>query len=168
MTSITHSFEQFEQVFVRQMVKVRVRVRANHIIVKSDWKWLVKWRKHVLQGAKRTLYIHYFYLKWRRTRLVRRCECCPWWRCGCGHWLRGCNGNWWFTSTLSLATEHGMATIARYPVTWCDGLIWWRHTGSLQCSGSPNTNKDTFLSRSCVYLELYFIISLRYQQFIVC
>ena len=69
-------------------------------------------------------------------------------------------GNWALNGT-ELCTA--LATIARYPVTWCDGLIWWRHTGSLQCSGSPNTNKDTFLSRSCVYLELYFIISLNIQ-----
>ena len=69
-----------------------------------------------------------------------------------------------FHTVTGLATEHWMVQscaqqwpLARYLVTWCDGLIWWRHSGSLQCSA--NTNKDTFLSRSCVYLELYFIIT---------
>ena len=166
--STLHYSSSFEQLFFRQIVKVRVRVE-EHIILLSKATvnaiWLVKWTKHVLKGAmceKNTDNI----FTWNDDALVGSAGVNV--AHGGGDVDTDCGLQWklmiHFHTVTGLATEHWMVQscaqqwpLARYLVTWCDGLIWWRHSGSLQCSA--NTNKDTFLSRSCVYLELYFIIT---------
>ena len=168
--STLHYSSSFEQLFFRQIVKVRVRVE-EHIILLSKATvnaiWLVKWTKHVLQGAmcEKATIITIFLPEMTTHSLGPQVWMLP---MVAVMWTltAGCNGNWWFTSTLSLdwqlSTEwfravHSSGHYSKVSGNLMRWLIWWRHTGSLQCSA--NTNKDTFLSRSCVYLELYFIIT---------